>query len=131
MTRLCLGKVASGISRSGLTQAAACGREAGGAPPIWEVRTPARWVSNLTPRRRETMVFSKEAVEQRKAYVAQAEAVARELGKLTSASVRMLGFLGDEGPDNRLLDAIQRNSNEILALQRQLRELWAPHLTKP
>ena len=76
------------------------------------------------------MVFSKEAIEQRKAYLEQAEAVARELGKLTSASVRMLGFLGDEGTDNRLLDAIQRSSNEILALQRQLRELWAPLLTK-
>lgn len=75
-------------------------------------------------------MFSKEAIEQRKAYLEQAKAVARELGKLTSASVRMLGFLGDEGPDNRLLDAIQRSSNEILALQRQLRELLAPLLTK-
>jgi hypothetical protein len=77
------------------------------------------------------MVFSKEAIEQRRTYLEQAEAVARELGKLTSASVRMLGFLGDEGPDNKLLDAIQRNSNEILSLQRQLRELWAPLLTRP
>ena len=76
------------------------------------------------------MVFSKEAFEQRKAYLEQAEAVARELGKLTTASVRTLGYLGDDGPDNRLLDAIQRNSNEILALQRQLRELWAPLLMK-
>ena len=76
-------------------------------------------------------MFSKDAIEQRKAYLEQAGAVARELGKLTSASVRMLGFLGDEGQDNRLLDAIQRNSNEILALQRQLRELWAPLLKKP
>jgi hypothetical protein len=65
-----------------------------------------RWVSNLTPRRRETMVFSKEATEQRKAYLEQAEAVARELGKLASASVRMLGFLGDEGPDKRRLGPI-------------------------
>lgn len=76
------------------------------------------------------MVFSKEALEQRKAYLEQAEAVARELGKLTTASVRTLGYLGEEGPDNRLLDAIQRNANEILALQRQLRELWAPLLAK-
>ena len=76
-------------------------------------------------------MFSKEAIEQRRAYLAQAEAVARELGKLTIASVRTLGYLGEDGPDGKLLDAIQRNSNEILALQRQLRELWAPLLAKP
>jgi hypothetical protein len=73
-------------------------------------------------------MFSKEAIEQRKAYLAQADAVARELGKLTSASVRTLGYLGDVRPDNKLLDAIQQKSNEILALQHQLRELWAPLL---
>ncbi len=75
-------------------------------------------------------MFSTEAIEQRKAYLEQAEAVARELGKLTSAPVRTLGYLGDERPDNKLLDAVQRNSDEILALQRQLRELWAPLLTE-
>jgi len=58
-------------------------------------------------------MFSKDAIEQRKAYLEQAGAVARELGKLTSASVRMLGFLGDEGPDNRLLDAIQRSEQPV------------------
>jgi len=62
-------------------------------------------------------VFSKEAIEQRRAYLEQAEAVARELSKLTIASVRTLGYLGEDGPDGRLLDTIQRNSNEILALQ--------------
>jgi hypothetical protein len=76
-------------------------------------------------------VLSKEAIEQRKAYLEQAEVVARELGKLTIASVRTLGYLGEDGPDGRLLDTIQRNSNEILALQQKLRELWAPLLTKP
>ena len=76
-------------------------------------------------------MLSKEAIEQRKAYLEQAEVVARELGKLTIASVRTLGYLGEDGPDGRLLDTIQRNSNEILALQQKLRELWAPLLTKP
>ncbi len=76
-------------------------------------------------------MFSKEAIEQRKTYLEQAEPVARELAKLTSASLRTLGYQGEEGPDNRLLDAIQRNSNEILALQQKLRELWAPLLAKP
>ena len=76
------------------------------------------------------MAFSKEAIEQRKAYLEQVDAVARELGKLTIASVRTLGYLGEEGgPDTKLLDAVQRNSNEILALQQKLRELWAPLLT--
>jgi hypothetical protein len=76
-------------------------------------------------------MFSNDAIEQRKAYLEQAGAVARELGKLTSASVRALGYLGDVAPDNKLLDAIQQDSNEILALQQQLRELWAPLLAKP
>jgi hypothetical protein len=76
-------------------------------------------------------MFSKEDLEQRKAYLEQAAAVARELNKLTTASVRTLGYLGDQGPDSKLLDAIQRKSNEIVALQRQLRDLWAPLLTKP
>ena len=76
-------------------------------------------------------MFSKEDLEQRKAYLEQAAAVARELNKLTTASVRTLGYLGDQGPDSKLLDAIQRKSNEIVALQWQLRDLWAPLLTKP
>jgi hypothetical protein len=42
-----------------------------------------------------------------------------------------LGYLGEDGPDGKLLDTIQRNSNEILTLQQQLRELWAPLLAKP
>ena len=58
-------------------------------------------------------------------------AVSRELGKLTSASVRTLGFLAEGEPDAKLLDGIQRKSNEIAALQQQLRDLWAPLLTKP
>ena len=77
------------------------------------------------------MVFSKEAIEQRKAYLEQADVVARELGKLTIASVRTLGYLAEITPDTKLLDAIQQNSNEILTLQQQLRELWMPLLAKP
>ena len=76
-------------------------------------------------------MFSKEAIEQRKAYLEQTEAVARELGKLTIVSVRTLGYLAEAEPDAKLLDAIQRKANEILTLQRQLREVWAPRLTKP
>jgi len=76
-------------------------------------------------------MFSKEVIEQRKAYLEQADAVARELGKLTSASLRTLGYLAEGEPDAKLLNAIQRKTNEILALQRQLRELWAPPLSKP
>ena len=75
-------------------------------------------------------MFSKEAIEQRRAYLDQADAVARELGKLTIASVRTLGYLGEDGPDGKLLDAVQRNSNEILALQQQLRALWKPLLAE-
>ena len=76
-------------------------------------------------------MFSKEAIEQRKAYLEQTEAVARELGKLTIVSVRTLGYLAEAEPDAKLLDAIQRKANEILTLQRQLREVWASRLTKP
>jgi hypothetical protein len=75
-------------------------------------------------------VFSKEALEQRKAYLEQAEAVARELAKLTATSMRTLGYLKDQDPDSKLLDTIQRKSNEIAALQQQLRELWAPFFRK-
>lgn len=77
------------------------------------------------------MVFGKEAIEQRKAYLEQAEAVARELARLTTISMRTLGYLKDQDPDSKLLDSIQRKSNEIAALQRQLRELWATFFTKP
>ena len=77
------------------------------------------------------MVFSKEAIEQRKAYLEQADVVARELGKLTIASVRTLGYLAEMAPDAKLLDEIQQNSNEILTLQQRLRELWTPLLAKP
>ena len=77
-----------------------------------------------------TDMFSYEFIEQRKAYLQQADAVARELGKLTSASVRTLGYLTEMEPDAKLLDNVQRKANEILVLQRQLRELWRPHLAK-
>jgi hypothetical protein len=77
------------------------------------------------------MVFSKEANEQRKAYLERADVVARELCKLTIASVRTLGYLAEMAPDAKLLDAIQQNSNEILTLQQKLRELWTPLLAKP
>ena len=73
-------------------------------------------------------MFSKEAIEQRGAYLEQAEAVARELRKLTVASVRTLSYLGEDGSDKKLLDAVQRKSNEMIALQQQLRQLWAPLL---
>jgi enamine deaminase RidA (YjgF/YER057c/UK114 family) len=75
-----------------------------------------------------TDIFSNEFIEQRKAYLQQADAVARELGKLTSASVRTLGYLTEMEPDAKLLDTVQRKANEILVLQRQLRDLWWPHL---
>jgi hypothetical protein len=42
-------------------------------------------------------MFSKEAIEQRRAYLEQADVVARELGKLTSVSVRTLGHLAEVG----------------------------------
>ena len=69
----------------------------------------------------------KEAVEQCRAYLEQTNVVARELGKLTSVSVRTPGFLSDADADAKLL-AIQVKSNEILALQRQLGELWGAAL---
>jgi hypothetical protein len=75
-------------------------------------------------------IFSNEFIEQRKAYLQQADAVATELGKLTSASVRTLGYLTEMEPDTKLLDTVQRKANEILVLQRQLRELWRPLLAK-
>ena len=69
-------------------------------------------------------MISTEAIEQRKAYLEQTDAVARELGRLTIVSVRTLGYLTEGEPDAKLLDAIQLKSNDVLALQRQLRELW-------
>jgi hypothetical protein len=75
-------------------------------------------------------MLSKEDIEQRKAYLEHADAVARELDGLTNVSIRTLGYLEETTPDAKLLDAIQRKSNEILALQRQLRTLWAPLLAK-
>lgn len=76
-------------------------------------------------------MLSKEALEQRKAYLEQTDAVAREFGKLTSVSVRILGYLAESEPDAKLLDAIQRKTNDILALQQRVRDLWAPLLTRP
>ena len=73
-------------------------------------------------------MLSKQAAEQ---YFEQADAVARELDKLTSVSIRTLGYLPEAGDDAKLLNTVQQKSNDILALQRQLRELWAPLLTKP
>jgi hypothetical protein len=73
--------------------------------------------------------LGREIIEQRKAYLHQADAVARELRRLASVSDRTLGFLSDTGEDARLLDAVQQKSNDILSLERQLRELWAPFLT--
>jgi hypothetical protein len=71
----------------------------------------------------------REIIEQRRAYLHQADAVARELCRLASVSDRTLGFLSDTDADAQLLDAVQQKSNDILALERQLRELWAPFLT--
>ena len=71
----------------------------------------------------------REIGEQRRAYLQQADAVARELRRLASVSDRTLGFLADTDADARLLDAVQQKANEILALERQLRELWAPAST--
>jgi len=75
-------------------------------------------------------MLNKEVIEQRKAYLEQADAVGREFGTLTSVSIRTLGYLAEAEPDAKLLNALQRKANEILALQRQLRELWAPLLAK-
>ena len=72
--------------------------------------------------------WGQENIEQRKAYLYQADAVVRELCRLASVCDRTLGFLTNTEADALLLDAIQQKSNDILALQRQLRELWAPLL---
>jgi hypothetical protein len=72
--------------------------------------------------------LDQELIEQRKAYLRQIDVVARELCRLASVSDRTLGFLTDTESDAQLLDAVRQKSNEILALQRQLRELWAPFL---
>ena len=72
--------------------------------------------------------LGQEITEQRKAYLHQADAVVRELCRLASVCDRTLGFLTNTEADALLLDAIQQKSNDILALQRQLRELWAPLL---
>ena len=72
--------------------------------------------------------LGQEIIEQRKRYLHQADAVVRELCRLASVCDRTLGFLTNTEEDARLLDAVQQKSNDILALQRQLRELWAPLL---
>ena len=71
----------------------------------------------------------KDIIDQRKAYLDQAEVVARELGRLASVSDRTLGSLTNTDADAQLLDAVHQKANDLLALQRQLRELWAPFLT--
>lgn len=71
----------------------------------------------------------KDIIDQRKAYLDQAEVVARELGRLASVSDRTLGSLTNTEADAQLLDAVHQKANDLLALQRQLRELWAPFLT--
>jgi len=77
------------------------------------------------------VIFSKGLTDQRQAYLCQADAVARELGKLMSVSLRTLGYLGDREADAKLLGAVQQKANDILALQRQLRELWTPPPAEP
>jgi len=72
--------------------------------------------------------FDQELIEQRKVYLRQIDVVARELCRLASVSDRTLGFLTDTESDAQLLDAVRQKSNEILALQRQLHELWAQFL---
>ena len=74
------------------------------------------------------MIWAREIIEQRKAYLYQADAVVRELCRLASVCDRTLGFLTNTEADALLLDAIQHKSNDILVLHRQLRELWAPLL---
>ena len=74
--------------------------------------------------------FPKEIIDQRKAYLVQAETVARALGRLASVSDRTLGSLPGTEADAQLLEALHQKSAEILALERQLRELWAPVLTE-
>src|SRR5262245_11778550 len=72
----------------------------------------------------------KEIIDQRKAYLVQAEVVARALGRLASVSDRTLGSLPGSEADAQLLEALHQKSAEILALERQLRELWVPFLTE-
>ncbi len=72
--------------------------------------------------------LGQEIIEQRKAYLYQADVVVRELCRLASVCDRTLGFLTNTEADALLLDAIQHKSNDILVLHRQLRELWAPLL---
>jgi len=72
--------------------------------------------------------LGREIIEQRTAYLCQADAVVKELCRLASVCDRTLGFLTNTEADALLLDAIQQKANDILALQRQLRELWAPLL---
>jgi len=74
--------------------------------------------------------LGKEIIDRRKAYLHQADVVARELGRLASVSDRTLGLLADTEADTQLLDAVHQKANDLLALQRQLRELWAPFLTE-
>ena len=69
--------------------------------------------------------LDEETIEQRKRYLHQADAVARELCRLTSVSDRTLGLLTDTEADAQLLDAIQQKSNDLLALQQRLHESWA------
>jgi hypothetical protein len=69
-----------------------------------------------------------EIIEQRKKYLCQADAVARELCRLASVTDRTLGLVTDTEADAQLLDAVRQKSHDILALQQQLRELWAPFL---
>lgn len=74
--------------------------------------------------------LAKEITDQRKAYLHQVDVVARELGRLASVSDRTLGSLTGTEADAQLLDAVHQKANDILALQRQLRELWAPFSTE-
>jgi recombinational DNA repair ATPase RecF len=84
----------------------------------------------MTILERDIANLGKEIIDQRKAYLHQVEVVARELGRLASVSDRTLGLLTDTEADAQLLDAVHQKANDILALQRQLRELWAPFLTQ-
>src|SRR5215813_13601983 len=84
----------------------------------------------MTALDRSVANLPKEIIDQRKAYLFQAEMVARELGRLASVSDRILGSLTGTDADAQLLEALHQKSNEILALQRQLRELWAPVSTE-
>jgi len=74
--------------------------------------------------------LAKEIIDQRKAYLHQVDVVARELARLASVSDRTLGSLTGTEADAQLLDALHQKANDLLALQRQLRELWAPSRTE-